>query len=70
MEDDIRCDIANLYFKLFDETILDFYSLIEPDGSNIEEYKYFSPYNIVSWIYVIKNYHENNLSIDEVVSTM
>ena len=70
LEDDIRFDIGNLYFKLFDETNLDFYSLIEPDGNNIEEYKYFSPYNIVSWIYVIKNYHENNLSIDEVVSTI
>lgn len=70
LEEDIRFDIGNLYFKLFDESSLDFYSLIEPNGHNREEYKHFSPYNITSWIYVIKNYHENNLNIDEVVSTM
>ncbi|MGL5593235.1 hypothetical protein [Cetobacterium sp.] len=70
LEEDICFDIGNLYFKLFDESSLDFYSLIEPNGHNLEEYKHFSPYNITSWIYVIKNYHENNLSIDEIISTI
>lgn len=70
LEEDICFDIGNLYFKLFDESSLDFYSLIEPNGHNLEEYKHFSPYNITSWIYVIKNYRENNLSIDEIISTI
>ena len=70
LEEDIRFDIGNLYFKLFDESSLDFYSLIEPNGHNLEKYKHFSPYNITSWVYVIKKYHENNLRIGEIISTM